>query len=108
MTTSLGDALTELEEQLRFERLITDLSSRFVHLRPDEVDLEIQSAMQQICQVLGLDRCTLAQYDEAAGRFELTHRWAAEGITPMPEFIPDEAIPMIANTVLAGGFVQFS
>jgi PAS domain S-box-containing protein len=105
---SQRDVWTELNEQLRFERLITDLSSRFVHLRPDQVDMEIESAMRQICEVLELDRCTLAKYDEPAKRFQMTHRWAGPGIHPMPDFIPDEAIPWIAKTILKGDFVQFS
>jgi formate hydrogenlyase transcriptional activator len=103
-----GNAWVELEEQLRFERLLTDLSSRFVHLAPDQVDLEIESAMQAICEVLGLDRCTLAKHDEAARRFHLSHKWAAAGIHPMPDFIPDEAIPWISATIRSGNVVQFS
>lgn len=103
-----ADVWIELKEQLRFERLITDLSSGFVNLRPEQVDLEIESAIQQICEVLGLDRCTLAKYDHAAKRFQITHRWAAPGIQPMPDFIPDEAIPWIANTILNGNIVQYS
>ena len=38
----------ELEERLRFETLIADLSSKFVNLPPDQVDGEIMDAERLI------------------------------------------------------------
>jgi hypothetical protein len=38
----------ELEERLRFETLIADLSSKFVNLPPNKVDDEIMDAQRRI------------------------------------------------------------
>jgi PAS domain S-box-containing protein len=95
-------------ELLTFERMIIDLSLRFVRLRPEQIDAEIESAMQQICEVLTLDRCSLAKYDETDAQFRITHRWAAPGIDLLPELTPHEQIPWITKQIFSGAYVQFS
>ena len=42
MTRAEADLLTELEERLRFETLLTDISARFVNLPADQIDGEIK------------------------------------------------------------------
>jgi PAS domain S-box-containing protein len=88
--------------------MITDLSSRFVHLPPEQVDAEIESAMKQICETLGLDRSELAKLGEKDARFHMTHCWAAAGISRLPDITPHEHIPWITGQILSGSFVQFS
>ena len=39
-----------LKESLKFERLLFDLSARFVNIAPDQVDLEINNALRQILE----------------------------------------------------------
>lgn len=39
---------TELETQLAFERLLTEISARFVDLPPAQVESEIQDALGRI------------------------------------------------------------
>lgn len=56
----------ELEERLRFEELIADLSLRFVNLPAAKVDEEIQEAIRQIAQCLGLDLIGLWQMKDEA------------------------------------------
>ena len=99
---------TELDEQLRFENLITEVSTRFIHLLPQQVDAEIESAMQKVSECLTIDRCSLAKYDESDAKFHITHRWAAPGIALLPDLTPHEQIPWIARQILSGSFVQFS
>jgi len=44
---------------LRFERLISDLSARFVNIAPDQVDGEIEAALKQVLDFFQVDRCGL-------------------------------------------------
>jgi len=48
-----------LKGRLRFEGLLSDLSARFINIAPDQVDLEIQSALRQILDFFQVDRCGL-------------------------------------------------
>jgi formate hydrogenlyase transcriptional activator len=49
----------DLRERLHFEQLLSDLSARFVNIGPDQVDLEIESALRQILEFFQVDRCGL-------------------------------------------------
>jgi formate hydrogenlyase transcriptional activator len=49
----------ELEERLRFEKLLTEISARFVNLSAGEVDREIENAQLAICRRLELDHSAL-------------------------------------------------
>ena len=80
--TRAEDALrAELEERLRFEALLADLSARFVHVPADQVDGLIEEAQRRIVQALGLDRSTLLQRADTEDDLVVTHAWA------VPEFV---------------------
>jgi formate hydrogenlyase transcriptional activator len=79
MTLPRTNLRAELEERLRFETLIADLSSKFVNLPPSLVDREIMDAERLICEALGLDLSALWQWsDEGPGSFTLTHFYSAQ------------------------------
>ena len=42
------------DEHLRFERLISDLSARFVNIAPDQVDREIERALDRVLKSMPL------------------------------------------------------
>ena len=63
----------DLEERLRFEMLIADLSSKFVNLPAGEVDREIMDAERRICELLDLDIMALWQLSDEAARFFSRH-----------------------------------
>jgi len=48
-----------VEERLRFERLLSDLSARFVNIPPDRVDSEIERALKEVLDFFKVDRCGL-------------------------------------------------
>ena len=53
-------------DAVAFEALIADLSSRFVNLAPDELDREIEDALRQVCEPLGIDLAVLWQWSHHA------------------------------------------
>ena len=65
---------SEIQERLRFETLLADLSSKFINLPAGEVDREIGDAQRRVCECLGLDLSTLWQWSaEAPNALTLTH-----------------------------------
>jgi PAS domain S-box-containing protein len=52
-------AQLELEERLRFEQLLSELSARFVNIPPDRVDSEIDHGLRQILEFFKVDRAGL-------------------------------------------------
>lgn len=61
MNQSKDTSLTELEERLHFETLLTELSTSFVSLPAAAVDDQIGRAQRLLCEALDLDRSTLWQ-----------------------------------------------
>jgi two-component system, LuxR family, sensor kinase FixL len=93
----------ELEERLRFETLIADLSSKFVNLPASEVDREIMDALHRICEALALDLAAVWQWSDAApGRFIATHYFYALQGPQSPADLRQEDYPWLGQQLLAG------
>lgn len=99
-----------LEDRLRFETLIADLSSRFINLPADAVDHEIETAQRRVCQCLGLNVSGLWQWSpEDPGIFTLTHLYRPLGGPPLPERMEaHEHFPWSMRQALAGKIVAIS
>ena len=56
---------TEAREQLQFERLLAEISARFVNVVAEHVDDLIAEAQRTICECLGIDHSALWQASES-------------------------------------------
>jgi len=75
-----------IEDQLRFESLLANLSSRFVNLPGQLVDREIEDAQRRVCECLGLHMCSLWQWEVGnPDIFILTHLYRPQGGPEVPE-----------------------
>ena len=72
-----------LEERLRFETLLFDLSARFLAIPFDQVDAEIHHALTRILEFLQVDRCALLEFREDKGLARISHAAWGEGIAPI-------------------------
>jgi formate hydrogenlyase transcriptional activator len=73
-----------LEERLKFEALLSELSARFVHLLPEEVDREIELALKAILDFFQVDRCGLIRTLPGKDSFQITHLAYSEDVPPLP------------------------
>ena len=99
-----------LEERLKFEALLAEISMHFVNLPADQIDSEVEDAQRRICELLDLDRCTLWQVSEGEpGTLLLTHFHQPPGSLPPPERMnARDFFPWAAQKVLNGETVTFS
>ena len=72
----------QLDERVRFEALLADLSAAFVSLRSDEVDAQIEQGLRQVAEFLDLDRSTFGEMSEDNRQILTTHSYVAPGIPP--------------------------
>jgi formate hydrogenlyase transcriptional activator len=72
-----------IQEYLRFEGLISDLSARFVNIVSDQVDREIENALQRVLEFFQVDRCGLLGVAPDRKRVYVTHMACAESIEPV-------------------------
>jgi two-component system, NarL family, sensor kinase len=62
-----------LEDRLSFERLLSDLSARFVNIPPDRVDSEIEHGLKQTLEFFQVDRCELLRLLPGKASWQITH-----------------------------------
>jgi len=82
--TERKDADASLKERLLFEKLLSDLSARFVNTPTDRVDAEIERSLKQILEFFQVERCGLIQILSDQASWQLTHAAFARGIQPPP------------------------
>jgi PAS domain S-box-containing protein len=92
-----------------FETMLSELSTRFINVRPDEVDREIEVALRLVCECLGIDIAVLWQWSGAAPEAWVpTHaHFVDEGLRPA-EPIRQEHYPYYIRQMLAGRIVAVS
>ncbi len=105
---SSGAAVDDLEQRLRFETVLSDLSARFINLPADQVDSEIETGLRHLVECVGLDRSTLFQRSEDEKTLVITHGWAAPGFEPLKRVIAQEELPWALKKVLIGETILFS
>ena len=99
-----------LEERLRFEALLAEISARFVNLSTDRIDGAIEDAQRRICECLGLDLSALWQWSDEKPRFmTVTHLHSPPEGPSRPEGIDaKEAFPWVLQRVLNGETLAIS
>ena len=104
MAVTVDRPIPELEERLRFESMLSDLSSRFINLEPVDVDREIESAQRRVCECLGLDIAALWQLSpEEPGVLRMTHVYRKVEDPPIPDgFDAREFNPWALKQVFSG------
>ncbi len=99
----------ELDERLRFEQLIADLSSKFVNLPAGEVDRVIMEVQRQFCEWLDLDLAGLWQWSDEFGTFRLTHLYRVDdGPQPPAPMLTREHFPWFEQQLLGGHPIAIS
>ncbi|MHC4113026.1 MAG: PAS domain S-box protein, partial [Planctomycetota bacterium] len=115
---SIGRDITErkkaedaLQYRLRFEKLITTISTDFVDLRPEEVDEGINGALKALGEFVGIDRSYVFLYRDNASKMDNTHEWCREGIEPHIHRLQDLCVDdfyMAREVLKKGEFLQAS
>ncbi|MGD2037127.1 MAG: PAS domain S-box protein, partial [Desulfobacterales bacterium] len=86
----------ELQCRLKFQHLITTVSSQFINLYPAQIDDEIEHTLMQIGDFADADRSYVFQFSEHRKTLSCTHEWCAEEIKPIIERmqnVPAETFP---------------
>jgi len=95
-----------LEERLRFEQFIAELSATFVNLPADQIDREIENSLRRIVAFLGIDRCTLSKFSDDQIHLRTTHSWAIEGIEPFPDTLVEDLFPWFTTVLRRGEMIR--
>ena len=100
-----------LQQRLKFERMLFELSTTFIDLSADSVDARINEALKRLGESLGVDRSIISQFSEDHGELRVTHYWADESL-PSHDFLEtvflNEQAPWYTARVLSGQSLVFT
>src|SRR3984893_15393685 len=97
-----------LDERLRFETLLTELSAAFANLPRTTVDQEIDKWLQNLVEFLNLDPATFEQVGEDGMTLSRSHSHTVPGIDTIPLNVADDQTPWITEQLLRGKTVKWS
>src|SRR5579871_1288702 len=97
-----------LDERLRFETLLSRLSTTFINLPADDVDSQIERSLQQIVDFLGIERSSLAQFSEDDSELVVTHSYTVPGFDPFPRVNLAPIWPWYTDQIRHGEVLRFT
>ncbi|KAF5430325.1 Signal transduction histidine kinase, partial [Candidatus Methanophagaceae archaeon] len=74
-----------LKDRVEFKKIVASISTSFINLAPDEIDIGIEDALRSIGEFLGVDRSYIFRFFDSGTKMDNTHEWCAEGIVPQIE-----------------------
>jgi signal transduction histidine kinase len=92
-----------LQDRVRFETLLSDLSAGLIHVDATGLDAALASALRQMVAFLRVDRGNLDEYIESGPGVRIS--WAEPGIAPLPSILAAGQFPWTADRLRRGGVV---
>jgi PAS domain S-box-containing protein len=74
-----------LNDRVEFEEIVTAISTSFINLAPDEIDIGIEGALGSIGEFAGVDRSYVFRLFDDKTAMDNTHEWCASGVVPQIE-----------------------
>jgi signal transduction histidine kinase len=104
-----GETRDKLASALRLQRLLTEISSRFITSPETDATDIIESAQHMICEALGLDRSTLWLFSGDDAEMALTCYWQRPGSPPLRRnFVTRGNLPWADRQIRDGRNFRFS
>jgi signal transduction histidine kinase len=98
----------DLAVALRLQRLLAEISSRFVTRSAGQVDDTIEESQRIVCEALSIDRSTLWQFTGDGRELAITHFWQPPGNIPLRRnFITQGTLPWAEDMVRRGESFHF-
>ncbi len=95
-----------LEERLRFETLLSELSAGLIHVPASGIDPALQRGLEQVATFLGADRGHLDEY--VGGGPGVRMSWAPPGMQESARVLDAGQFPWAAAKLWRGEIVRFS
>ena len=104
-TLQLAHTRQQLEDRLRFEGLISDLSAGFVNISSQAFEGEINKWLQRITEFFNADRCTIGLFSEDMTQYRRAFEYHLEGVEPAPVSLSQDQLPWYISQLMQGKLV---
>jgi signal transduction histidine kinase len=78
MAANLNESNQSLTRRLNFERLVSELSVKFISLPSDQIDAAIDLALAEIARFVDVTRSAVFLLSDSQKTFSNTHEWCAD------------------------------
>jgi two-component system, LuxR family, sensor kinase FixL len=95
-------AQQRLEQRVRFEQLVSELSNTFINLPTEKVKAQIIEALGQVASFLRFDIAALSVFTGRGTEGRVAYIWRAEGVPEIPSDLTDKDFPWSAQELFAG------
>lgn len=89
-------ATSALSHQLAMEKLVADISTRFINVPIAELEDQIQHTIRRIGEFTGVDRSYVFKLSPDGRLMNNTHEWCAPGIEPQIDRLQDQPVDEFA------------
>lgn len=95
LLTSGENNSDQLQSQSDLQKILLDVSSRYINIPLDQLEEAIQKSLRELGQFTGADRAYVFSYDWQKRICTNTHEWCREGIAPQINDLQDLSIDQI-------------
>jgi signal transduction histidine kinase len=99
-------AKVPIEERLRFEALLSELSAGLIHIPTAAIDAALEHALEQVVAFLGVDRGNLDEYVQGTSGVRIS--WAPPGVDALPPVLNGDQFPWTTEILGRGDVVRFT
>jgi PAS domain S-box-containing protein len=100
--TDLKKAEELLQYKNKLEQLITGISTRFFNLTPDQVDVNIENALHEVCDYINADEGFLIEIVYSQGYYHLTHAWKNDTIRYDEHYFEKAPLKDLEKWIISG------
>ena len=93
---------TELLWRLEFESLLSDLSTTFINLPEEQVDVNMERSLARLGEFLNMDRISLFQFSQDRTEMATIYSWNAPGVAPAPPLVSTDNLSWWRGRLLRG------
>ena len=107
--TEQKNAEERLREQIAFENLVTNLSTKFINLKTGEIDNGISDALKTISTFNQVDRCYVCLFSKEDNTLQVRHEWCASGIASLAARLHHQSLdslPYLTGCIQRGEIVH--
>ncbi|MGN6734916.1 MAG: sigma 54-interacting transcriptional regulator [Candidatus Binatia bacterium] len=91
-----------IEEQLRLEQLVSELSGIFINLPAHRVEGQIIEALGRVARLLEFDIAALSLFTGPGPTGQVAHLWKAEEVPEIASNLTERDFPWVAQEIFAG------
>jgi len=92
-----------LEEKLEFEKLVSEISAKFISLPWTQIDQEIDNSLKIIVEFLKFERGTLLELNDSGDDLLVSHQFAQPGIRRTSgSYSSKESVPWFFSQLMSG------